>query len=69
MKKFLKTKANDITIGGSIMYAVIIYAVIYALFWIICHITSIAEVIVAIKEWFFTKVDSLKQRLSAKKES
>ena len=69
MRKILNIKANDITIGGTILFTVTIYVLLMAMYWIIENISSITEIFVAIKEWFSIKVNSLKRRFSAKKES
>ena len=69
MRKILNKKANDITIRGTILFTVTIYALLRAMFWLIENISSITEVFVAIKDWFSIKINTLKQRFSAKKES
>lgn len=69
MRKILNTKANDMTIGGTILFAIILYVLLMAMYWIIDNIDSVAEIFVAVKDWFSIKADSLKRRLSAKRGS
>ncbi len=68
MRKNLNTKANDITIGGTILFTMIL-SLLMAIYWIINNIDSVTEVFVAVKDRFSVMADSLKQCLSAKKGS
>ena len=62
MRKFLNAKASDLTVGGTILFTVVIYAI--CILWL-----PAIGAFVVFKDWFCNKIHSLKNHLSAKNES